>query len=378
MRVVAAIPAIGLITGSAAGLAVTVPGALAYVVMAGAGAGAVLALRRGRVSWLAGCVGVGFAAGGVLLASDAWQHARRSSLRIAFDEIAREQRSEAVATGRVVPEDPSAFTLLEGTLRSDASFGAAGVSLSLAVDRIRAPADRRVSGGALITVAGSLAPALIGQWRAGRRVRLPAELRRAARYLDEGVPDAERALQMRGTSLLGSAKSGALVELLARANWLDERMADVRALARRAIDDAVGRWSARSASIVTAIVTGDRAGLDEDLQRRLQEAGTYHVIAISGGNIAILAGLMIGGFRVAGLLGRAAMGASFALLIAYGYLVGGGASVDRATLMAVMYLAARAADHRSPPLNVLSAAAVLLVAADPLSVADPAFVFTFG
>jgi competence protein ComEC len=347
--------------------------------MIGAAAGALAALQAGRNWWLAGCLVSGFAAGGMLLASDAWQHARQSSLRIAFDEIAHQQRTEAVAAGRVVPEDPSAFTLLEGTLRSDASFGAAGVSLSLAVDRIRAPgADRLVSGGAVITVAGSLAPALIGQWRAGRRVRLPAELRRAARYLDEGVPDAERALQMRGTSLLGSAKSGALVELLARASWLDERMADVRALARRAIDEAVGRWSARSASIVTAIVIGDRAGLDEDLQRRLQEAGTYHVIAISGGNIAILAGLMIGGFRLAGLLGRAAMGASIALLIAYGYLVGGGASVDRATLMAVTYLAARAADHRSPPLNVLSAVAVLLVAADPLSVADPAFVLTFG
>jgi competence protein ComEC len=379
VRVVTAIPAIGLVAGAAVGLAVTVPHALAYAVMGGAWAGAALAFRGERISWLAACIVVGFAVGGALLASDAWQQARRSSLRVAFDEIAHEQRAEAIAAGRAVPEDPTAFTLLEGTLRSDASFGAAGVSLSLAVDRVRAPAvDRRVSGGALIRVAGSLAPASIGQWRAGRRVRLPVELHRAARYLDEGVPDAERALQMRGTSLLGSAKSGALVELLARANWLDERMADVRDLARRAIGDAVGRWSGRSASIVTAIVIGDRAGLDDDVQRRLQEAGTYHVIAISGGNIAILAGLMIGGFRLAGLLGRAAMGASIALLIGYGSLVGGGASVDRATLMAVVYLGARAGDHRSPPLNALSAVALLLVAADPLSVADPAFVLTFG
>ena len=82
------------------------------------------------------------------------------------------------------------------------------------------------------------------------------------------------------------------MEVVARAGWIDERMADARALARHAIADAVGRWSARSAAIVTAIVIGDRAGLDDDVERRLQEAGTYHVIAISGGNIAILAGLM--------------------------------------------------------------------------------------
>ena len=379
MRVVAAIPAIGLIAGSAAGLAVPVPHAIAYVVMAGAAAGAVFALWRARASWLAGCVVAGFAAGGALLSSDAWQHARRSSLRVAFDELARARRVDAVAAGRSVPEDASAFAFVEGALQSDASAGAAGVSLNLDVDRIVAlGGTRAVSGGVHITVTGSLAPSLMQQWRAGRRVRLPVDLHRASRYLNEGVPDAERALQMRGTSLLGTTKSGALVEVVARARWIDERMADARAIARHAISDAVGRWSGRSSAIVTAIVIGDRAGLDDDVERRLQEAGTYHVIAISGGNIAILAGLMIAGFRLAGWLGRAAMLASIVLLVAYGRLVGGGASVDRATFMAVVYLAARAADQRSPPLNALACVAACLLAAEPLSVADPAFVLTFG
>ncbi len=353
--------------------------------MAGAAAGAVVALWQERAFWLAGCVVAGFAAGGALLSSDAWQHARRSSLRIAFDELAGARKAEAVAAGRSVPEDPSAFAFVEGTLRNDASAGAAGVSLNVDVDRIvrvvrtRGAGDvQAVSGGVRVTVAGSLAPSLMEDWRAGRRVRLPVDLHRASRYLNEGVPDAERALQMRGTSLLGTTKSGALVELVARAGWIDERMADARALARHAIGDAVGRWSGRSSAIVTAIVIGDRAGLDDDVERRLQEAGTYHVIAISGGNIAILAGLLIAGFRLAGMLGRTAMLASIVLLVAYGRLVGGGASVDRATLMAVVYLAARAADQRSPPLNALACVAACLLAAEPLSIADPAFVLTFG
>ena len=146
------------------------------------------------------------------------------------------------------------------------------------------------------------------------------------------------------------------------ASWIDERFDAVRAFARRAISQAVGRWSARSAAIVAAIVIGDRTGLDAGVQRRLQEAGTYHVIAISGGNIAILAGLMLGLFRLAGVLGRTAMLASIAALAGYGYLVGGGASVDRATLMAVVYLAGRAIDQRSPPLNTLAFVAACLVA----------------
>ena len=141
----------------------------------------------------------------------------------------------------------------------------------------------------------------------------------------------------------------------------------------------VGRWSAQSGAIVAAIVIGDRAGLDHDVQRRLQEAGTYHVIAISGGNIAILAGLLLGGVPARRLARPdARCSSSIAVLLAYAAFVGDGASVDRATLMAVVYFGARAFDQRSPPLNALALVAALLVAADPLSVADPAFVLTFG
>ena len=65
-------------------------------------------------------------------------------------------------------------------------------------------------------------------------------------------------------------------------------------------------------------------------------------------------------------------------LVAYGYLVGGGASVDRATLMAVVYFAGRAWDLRGPPLHALTLVAGLLTVADPLSVVDPASLLTFG
>jgi competence protein ComEC len=65
-------------------------------------------------------------------------------------------------------------------------------------------------------------------------------------------------------------------------------------------------------------------------------------------------------------------------LLAYAFIVGGGASVNRATLMAVAYLASRSIDLRGSPFNTLAAAAGLLVAIDPLAVADPAFLLTFG
>jgi competence protein ComEC len=410
MPYIAAVPAIGLLAGAAAGLLLPslpffpyLPAFLPYLpaLLPFALLPCWWAWRTSRPRLFTGAVIAAFFAGGSLLSADAWQRAWRPPLRITFEQLARQQRAQAAAEARRLPEDDEAFAVVEGELRADAARTESGVSLSVAVDRLeeldgREGQDRQetlslpsgpsrlsrpsspLTGGISVTVTGSLSADRFGDWRAGRRVRLPVTLRRPSRYLDPGVPDHERALARRGTTLVGSVKSGALVEVLRRGGWIAEAMSGARAFARGAIADAVGRWSAPSAAIVAAIVIGDRAGLDNDVQRRLQEAGTYHVIAISGGNIAILAGLLLGAFRLAGWLGRTAMLSSIAALLAYAALVGNGASVDRATLMAVVYFGARAVDHRTPPLNALALVAAILIAVDPLSVADPAFVLTCG
>jgi competence protein ComEC len=438
VRTIAAIPAGALLAGVAFGLCVPEPHfLLAYVLIASSVAGAMFGWALRHQVLLVASVALGFFSCGWLLSSVEWQRAWRPPLRIAFEHLARDEREGAAAQGRRMPEDDEAFAVVQGVLRADAARTDSGVSLSVMVDgrdrqdgqdgqdgvigraapaamprglprgisdssrqqagsptrqprwgagwgpgasaeKLDAKPAQTITGGILVTVVGALATDRIDEWRAGRRVRMPVNLRRPSRYLDPGVPDHERALARRGTTLVGTVKSGALVEVLAEGSWLDETMASARAFARRAIANGVGRWSRESAAIVTAIVIGDRAGLDAGVQRRLQEAGTYHVIAISGGNIAILAGLLLGVFRRAGLLGRTAMLSAIAALIAYARLVGGGASVDRATLMAVVYFGARAFDQRSPPLNSLALVSALLVASDPLSTADPAFLLTFG
>jgi len=403
MRTIAAVPASALLAGAALGLLLSNPPyILTSISVAASVAAAIVAFARRRPVLLVVAVICGFLSGGTLLSSVAWQRAWRPSLRVVFERLARAERAQAEHEGRRVPEDDEAFAIVEGVLRADASLSDGGVSLSVAVDglegrdgittavarafqasdaaRLKASPynERHATGGITVTVVGGLAADRIDDWRAGRRVRFPVQLRRPARYLDPGVPDHERALARRGIALVGTVKSGALVEVLARGSPLDEAMASTRAYVRRAIAAAVGQWSRESAGIVTAIVIGDRAGLAPALQQQLQDAGTYHVIAISGGNIAIVAGLLLGAFRIAGWLGRTAMLIAIVALAGYALLVGGGASVDRATFMAAIYFAARALDHRSAPFNVLALAAGVLVATDPPSIADPAFLLTFG
>ena len=155
----------------------------------------------------------------------------------------------------------------------------------------------------------------------------PATLRKPTSYLNPGVGDAERDLAWRGTSLVGSVKSDRLIEVLNLGTPFTEATAFIRAWVRQAIGATVYPWSARSAAVVTAILIGDRAGLDDDSERKLQEAGTYHVIAISGGNIAIVAALCLLLLRAARIEARMSFLAVIVMLAAYALVVEGGSSV---------------------------------------------------
>jgi competence protein ComEC len=319
--------------------------------------------------WFVLCCALGFLAAGALMGQRAVGQALEPSLLTCLEQ-------HVWWGGNGLDREP---LVIEGTLRSDAIPIPASASLSVWVDRVKS--DRcgtPVEGGALLSVAGEEAARRSRAWVAGRRVRVHATLRLPATYWNPGASDERRGLALRGTIVVGSVKSGHLVEVVARGSWLEEAAARARWAIRAAVDATVGHWSARSAAIVTAILIGDRAGLDDDVERRLQEAGTYHVLAISGGNIAILAAAAFLALGALGLRDRRATVIPMAMLAGYAILVGGGASVMRATIMAVTYLFARLFDHRALPFNAIAVALVSSLAFAPLSIFDAGFALTFG
>ncbi|HZA36362.1 MAG TPA: ComEC/Rec2 family competence protein, partial [Vicinamibacterales bacterium] len=265
-----------------------------------------------------------------------------------------------------------------GRLRQDAALLPQGVGLTIAVDELARAPTLALSDGVMLTVLGSLGAPRISDWRAGRRLRVQAMVREPARYLDPGVPDLPLSLARRGIAMVGSVKSGALVEVVGHGSWLEERAASARHRIRQLTMASVGSWDPTTAAIVTAILIGDRAGLDDRIERDLQEAGTYHVIAISGGNIAILAGCLLLTCRLLRVPWRAGLSLTILLLIAYAELAGGGSSVSRATTMAVVYLAAMLLDQRTSAASALAVAASLILVGNPLALVDPGFLLTFG
>ncbi|MFA5909371.1 MAG: DNA internalization-related competence protein ComEC/Rec2 [Vicinamibacterales bacterium] len=370
---------LALALAAAAGTAIGVfadPSWMAQVrwLLGGAAVTAFVCASRQRRDWTLRAGLVCLAAACALLAAAAHDAALHPPLRTLLEE----RLGGFAIEGVDAPRNDTPI-VVEGTLSADAARTEAGALLRLQVERVWiGPCPEPAPGGVSLTVSGVLAAGAVEQWRAGRRLKVPALLRRPARYLDAGVPDQERLLARRGMSLVGSIKSAALVEVTGRGHWFGEAAASMRAAVRGAMTRHVAVRDPQSAAVATAILIGDRGSLDADVERRLQEAGTYHVIAISGGNIAILAGLILAVLWWLGIRGGWAAGAAVALLAWYAFVAGGGPSVTRATVMAAIYLSLRVIDQRTAPAHALAltAAAVLLVT--PLAVADVGFWLTFG
>lgn len=365
MRAPAVFPALATIAGIACGVLAPTgrPSALAVLILSLGSA--IAAWRSGRERLLGVSLVAGFFAAGAVFGAVAALNARQTPLRDFFDAYSA--------------QPGSAWPLvIEGRLRGDAMPSELGASLTIDVERVRTPCGWvPTAGGVRLAVAGTLAMAALDSWREGRRIRVPATLRLPTAYRNPGAPDEEFALARRGVALVGSVKSGALVDVTARGDTLQEAAASARAYVRAAVRNAMPARP-MAAGIVTAILIGDRGGLDAQTSRRLQEAGTYHVIAISGGNIAILAGLTFLMLRLLRVPRRAGALVLAVLLCGYGYIAGGGPSVARATLAAAVYLTAVGVDHRSPAANVLATVALMAVVYEPLQVFDPGLALSYG
>jgi competence protein ComEC len=266
---------------------------------------------------------------------------------------------------RVSADDPP--FVVTGRLRRDASVGESGVRLDLEVEGSRV----------MVTVGGVLATSLMPDWTAGRVVRLPARLREPPVIRNPGSPSVRWQRLTRPIDLVGTVKSGSLVEVTPAGGW-----ADAAAAVRRYVRTVTARWlaphDAQTAAVVTAILIGDRAGLDPEVTRRLQVAGTFHVIAISGGNVAILTAMcllllqwVMRGERVPTVI-------TLLVVLAYGAVVGSEPSVARAVVAAALYLGLRLIGLVPRATSVLALTGLICVVANPLVVLEVGAWLSFG
>lgn len=127
--------------------------------------------------------------------------------------------------------------------------------------------------------------------------------------------------------------------------------------------------------ILLGIVLGERSGIARELRDAFAATGTAHLLAISGFNMTLVAGAVALGLR--GRVRPALVAtATVAAVVAYSALVGPGASVLRAALMASVGAVGLAIGRRGAAGNALGAAVTAMLLIDPRALEDVGFLLS--
>jgi competence protein ComEC len=151
--------------------------------------------------------------------------------------------------------------------------------------------------------------------------------------------------------------------------------------------DVWRRWAAANAGaglsgdrreLVRGMALGGGSGLSEGAAQAFRDAGLWHLLAVSGQNVTVVAVAALAMLGALGLRRRAAVGGAAAVMAAYCLACEGGASVTRAGLVGGLGLAA---ELRSAPRErwyLLLAGLAALLAHQPRAIGDPGLQLSFA
>jgi len=314
----------------------------AAVALGVAGAVAAVAGARSAGGWGAAALAAGgvAAALGLVVGGHAWA-VEHHPVRVAAD------RGSAVTLDVVLRDDPRPM-VSTGYGGRPAEAERVVVRAELAAAQI---AGRQWWGGGRIVV---LAPA--DGWIAllpGQRVRAEGLLAPANRSdLTVAV------LRVRGAPTVLEEPSG---------------MHRLAGSLRTGLRDAAAVLPREPAGLLPALVVGDTAGMVPAVRDEFRAAGLTHLTAVSGTNVAIVCGAVLGLARLAGAGPRAAAVAAAIALVGFVVLARPSPSVLRAAVMGGITLLALVLGRGRSALPALSAAVVGLLVIDPALGADPGF-----
>jgi len=130
--------------------------------------------------------------------------------------------------------------------------------------------------------------------------------------------------------------------------------------------------------VLGALVLGHRPARLGDLQQSMVRAGVAHFLSISGMHLGILLGLAYGLLRLARTSPRWAAGGVLVLLASYLLIAEPRTPVLRGSIMAAGFCLAVILGRPATGVNLLAAAAIALLVADPVELLRPGFQLSFG
>ncbi len=240
--------------------------------------------------------------------------------------------------------------------------------LVLDVDGLVDGEDRRPATGRIQATFYGEAPA-VGE---GQRVAAQLKLHRPNSFRNPGGFDYPALLRREGILLVGTGRADALVPLTA-----DEPPWPVR-VKRWAVATIAAHLPETSAALLSGLILGEKTGLPPEADEAFRRAGVYHILAVSGFNVALLASFVFFVLSSLGMSRRPTAAVAAIALVGFSLVVGGQPSVLRATVMGLLLLVALLLERESQLPNALALAAFLLLAWRPGDLWEPGFQLSFA
>ena len=131
------------------------------------------------------------------------------------------------------------------------------------------------------------------------------------------------------------------------------------------------------AQLLKGILLGKRSDLPTETLDIFRNSGTFHVLAVSGLHVGLVAMFCYFGFSRLRFPQKVVCLLTIAAVLIYACLIGFRPSVFRASLMAILFLFATLIDRDADIFNLLGFAALVLLLLNPLQVWDVGFQLSF-
>ena len=131
------------------------------------------------------------------------------------------------------------------------------------------------------------------------------------------------------------------------------------------------------AQLLKGILLGKRSDLPTETLDLFRNSGTFHVLAVSGLHVGLIAMFCYFGFSLFRLPQKMLCLLTIAAVLVYACLIGFRPSVFRASLMAILFLFATLIDRDADLFNLLAFAALVLLLLNPQQLWDVGFQLSF-
>ncbi len=189
---------------------------------------------------------------------------------------------------------------------------------------------------------------------------------------NNGNFDAFRYYAIRGFE--GRLKNAAVVDRSGSYSYISDRLFRLRERTREVFFSYLNE---EEAGTLTALILGDKTGLDAEVKESYQSAGIAHILSLSGLHIATVGLLLFSALRRSGMRTWLSSAASGLVMLLYSIMTGMSVSTVRALIMFILGVTAVALKRTYDLLSAAALSSLIILLQNPGWIFDSGFLLSF-